>query len=108
MKHFTRDIRIDNKWVDLEMTQYKSRNMYISNTYKNFRIVISYNTIIGFINEVNNTFITWGYSEYSCTTSKQITQLCYEQNLKLEKVAKYTYNFIDMLEHYLIIYDLIY
>lgn len=108
MKHFTRDIRLDNKWFDMRMSQYKSRNMYISdsyNTYDNsFRIVISYNTIIGFISEVDNTFITWGYGEYSCTTSKQITMLCNEQNLKLVEVPKYTYNFIDMLEHYLNIY----
>lgn len=108
MRHFTRFIRIGSEWHSLEWGQYKSRNMYISDLYyvqdNGFRVVMSYDTIIGFISEVDNTFITWGYSEYSTTTSKQITMLCNEQDLKIEKVSKYTYNYLDMLDYYLHIY----
>lgn len=108
MTHFTKCIRTNENWQRLEWTQYKQRNMYISEPFYTqdncYHIVMSYDTIIGFINDVDSTFITWGYSEYSCTTSKQITQLCNEGGYRMKKVSKYTYDDIDMLERYLDLY----
>lgn len=108
MRHFTKCIRTNGDWIRLEWSKYKSRNMYISEPFHTqdncYRMVMSYNTIIGFTSEVDNTFITWGYSEYSCTTSKQITQLCNEGGYKMEKVSKFTYDDIKMLEIYLCLY----
>ena len=108
MAHFTKGIILDDEWHILDWTQYKSRNMYISEIYyaqdNGFRIVMSYNTIIGFISEVDNNFVTWGYSTYSCTTSKQITLLCNEQNYRMKKVEKYSHNDLKMLEYYLSLY----
>lgn len=108
MTHFTKCIRTNGEWHTLEWRQYKSRNMYISEPFYTqdncYYIVMSYNTIIGFISEVDNTFITWGYSEYSVTTSKQITQLCNENHHKMKTVSKYTYDDIKMLDYYLAFY----
>lgn len=108
MTNFTKSIRTNGKYTYLEWKQYKSRNMYISEaiyTQNNcYYIVMSYSTIIGFISEADNRFITWGYSEYSCTTSKQITQLCNENHYRMKKVSKYTHDDIDILERYLDLY----
>lgn len=108
MTNFTKCIKINDEWESLNWTQYKSRNMYISEPYyldhNWFRVVMSYNTIIGFLSMGDNKFITWGYSEYSVTTSKQITQLCYEQKYRIKKVEKYTHNDLKMLEYYLSLY----
>lgn len=106
MTNFTKCIRINGDWRRLEWVQYKSRNMYISETFyiwgdDYYRAVMSYDTIIGFISDLTNRFITWGYGEYSCTTSKQITQFCNENHYTLKKVTKYTHDDIEMLEWYL-------
>lgn len=108
MTNFTKSIRTNGKWTYLEWSQYKSRNMYISEpiyTQDNYYIIImSYNTIIGFTSEVDRRFITWGYSKYSCTTSKQITQFCNENHYTMKKVSKFTHDDIEMLEWYLDLY----
>lgn len=109
MTHFTKSIILNDEWHVLQWKQYKSRNMYVSEPFyldhNWFRFVMSYNTIIGFISEVDKIFITWGYSAYSCTTSKQITMLCHEEMLKIRKVEKYTYNDLKMLNYYLSLYE---
>lgn len=108
MTHLKKGIIVNDEWYILNMTRYKSRNMYISEPFyldhNWYRIVMSYNTIIGFLSMSDNKFITWGYREYSCTTSKQITQLCYEQKYKIKKVEKYTNNDLKMLQYYLSLY----
>ena len=103
MKQFSKYVwTSEPKRVDF--TQYKSRQMYLSNvfTYNDHRvkIVMSYNTYIGFIVD-NRTLITWGYSQYSCTTSKQITQLSNECELIMRKVKKFSYDDLEMLLYYL-------
>lgn len=104
MKHFTRYIWFKDDTIEVEFTQHKSRQMYISNvfTYNNhdINIIMSYNTIIGFVVD-SKTLIIWGYSEYSCTTSKQITQLLYDYDLIIHKVKKFSYNDLEMLRYYL-------
>lgn len=108
MTSFTKCIKTNEQWKRLEWGQYKARNMYISEpfylNYNWYRVVMSYDTIIGFLSMKDSKFITWGYSKYSCTTSKQITQLCNEQNYTMKKVSKYTHDDIDMLERYLDLY----
>lgn len=108
MTYFTKAIVVNDEWEVLNWTKYKSRNMYISEPFylgcNWYRIVMSYSTIIGFLSMMDNKFITWGYSEYSVTTSKQITQLCYEQKYRIKKVEKYTHNDLKMLEYYLSLY----
>ena len=104
MRHFTRYIRLDKVFNSFEFTQHKSRQMYISNifTYNNhdINIIMSYDTIIGFVVD-SKAFITWGYSEYSSTTSKQITQLLYDYDLCIYKVKKFSYSDIEMLRYYI-------
>lgn len=103
MKHFGMYLWLNEEPKRVEFTQYKSRQMYLSNvfTFNNHKIKVvrSYNTYIGFI--VDNTIlITWGYRQYSCTTSKQITQLCNEEQLHIKKVDNYGSD-IEMLNYYL-------
>lgn len=104
MKHFTRYIYIDENWKEYKFIQHKSRQMFISNVfmYNNhyINIVMSYDTIIGFVVD-SKTLITWGYSEYSCTTSKQITQLLYDYDLGMHRVKKFSYSDVEMLVYYL-------
>ena len=104
MKHFTRYIWFEDDITEVEFTQHKSRQMFISNVFDynkhEINLVMSYDTIIGFIVD-SKTFITWGYSEYSCTTSKQITQLLYDYDLRMHRVKKFSYNDLEMLVYYL-------
>lgn len=104
MRHFATYVWIDNQVKEVEFTQHKSRQMYISNAFDynghEINLVMSYDTYIGFIVD-SRTLITWGYSEYSCTTSKQITQLLYDYDLRMNRVKKFTYNDIEMLKYYL-------
>ena len=104
MKHFTRYIYLDKGYEDFEFTQHKSRQMYISNVFTyndhDINIIMSYDTIIGFVVD-SKTLITWGYSEYSCTTSKQITQLLYDYDLRMHRVKKFSYSDVEMLRYYL-------
>lgn len=104
MKHFKRYIYINEDWREYKFTQHKSRQMFISNifTYNNhdINIIMSYDTIIGFVVD-SKTLITWGYSEYSSTTSKQITQLLYDYDLRMYRVKKFSYSDVEMLVYYL-------
>lgn len=104
MKHFTKYIWLNEEVKEIEFTQYKSRQMYIGGvfTYNNHKIkvIMSYNTYIGFIVD-NRTLYTWGYSEYSCTTSKQITQLCNEWCLLMHKAKRFSYDDLEMLKWFL-------
>ena len=65
-----------------DLKRYKQREMYTRNNGR-FTAVLSYATLIGYIDTRTNTFYTWGYRRYSTTTSKQITMLIREQNLRL-------------------------
>ena len=65
-----------------KLQRYKRREMYLHNNGR-FTAVWSYATLIGYIDTRTNTFYTWGYRRYSTTTSKQITMLIREQNLRL-------------------------
>lgn len=109
MTNFTKGFIFNDKWYNLKWRRYKSRNMYISEPFYTqdncYFIVMSYNTIIGFTSEVDKRFITWGHSEYSCTTSKQITQFCNENHYAIKKVSKYSNNDLKMLACYLELYD---
>lgn len=78
--------------------RYKQRNMWIETKGK-IRAVFSYDTHIGYIFDNTNTFVTWGYSRYSSTTSKQITQLCHEQSLKRVDINE-DYNINDLIKLY--------
>lgn len=104
MKHFATYVWFNNESKRVEFTQHKSRQMYISNVFDynghEINIVMSYNTYIGFIVD-SRALITWGYSEYSCTTSKQITQLCNDYDLFMRRVKKFSYNDLEMLTTYL-------
>lgn len=73
----------------MSYTRYKHRNMYIENTPSigDLYGVASYSTLIGYIDWENRIFLTWGYSRYSVTTSRQITQLCREQHLHRVDIA---------------------
>lgn len=104
MKRFSKYVWFDEQPKQVEFTQYKSRQMYISNVFDykghKIKVVMSYNTFIGFIVD-NRTLYTWGYSEYSSTTSKQITQLCNEWYLLMHKAKKFSYDDLEMLKWYL-------
>lgn len=104
MKHFATYVWLNNEVKQVEFTQHKSRQMYISNVFDynghEINLVMSYNTYIGFIVD-SKTLITWGYGEYSCTTSKQITQLLYDYDLCMRRVKKFSYNDIEMLKNYM-------
>lgn len=104
MKHFTRYIWFEDDRMEVEFTQHKSRQMFISNVFTynkhDINLVMSYDTIIGYIVD-SKVLVTWGYSTYSCTTSKQITQLLDDYDLRICKVKKFSYNDLEMLVHYL-------
>ena len=68
--------------MENKLKRYKQREMYTQNNGR-FTAVWSYATLIGYIDTQTNTFYTWGYRRYSRTTSRQITQLIREQNLRL-------------------------
>ena len=81
------------------LKRYKHREMYIEATSERFRGVWSYYTLIGYIDAKTQTFYSWGYRRYSSTTSKQITMLIREQNLRLvqgsrEEIELKIYNII--------------
>lgn len=71
----------------MKLLRYKSRNMYIGNEY-GIRPVYSYDTLIGYLDDYNKKFYTWGYGAYSVTTSKQITMLARETGYKLVKCSE--------------------
>lgn len=104
MKHFTRYIWFEDDNIKVEFTQHKSRQMFIGSAFyynkHDINLVMSYDTIIGYIVD-SKVLITWGYRTYSRTTSKQITQLLDDYDLRICKVRKFSYNDLEMLVRYL-------
>ena len=71
------EVELFGKENDITWKRIKTRNFYISNTfrYNNHYIILfkSYNTIVGFVDYTENVFYEIG--KYSRTTSKQMTQI---------------------------------
>ena len=71
------EVELFGKENDITWKRIKTRNFYISNTfrYNDHYIILfkSYNTIVGFVDCTENIFYEIG--KYSRTTSKQMTQI---------------------------------
>lgn len=72
------------------LKRYKQRNMYIDteSDSRGLHDVYSYDTWIGCIDYAESLFLTWGYCQYSATTSCQITKLCREKSLRRVDINK--------------------
>lgn len=81
--------------MKITFKRYKNRNMYIQDI-DDVCAVVSYETLIGYLFTKTKIFATWGYSRYSTTTSKQITQLCHELGYKRVDISE-DYN-LDILK----------
>ena len=64
--------------------QVQHKNLYVElpiDINANVLKVVSYDTIIGYIDKTRSLFITWGYRKYSATTTRHITHICKEYSL---------------------------
>ena len=65
--------------------QVQKKNLYIElpheNEDKDILKVLSYDEHIGYIDKQHSLFVTWGYGQYSATTSRHITTICRDYSL---------------------------